>query len=510
MLAKILSGTTIGLDGVLIEVEVDVASRGFPTFNLVGLPNKAVEEAKDRVRTAIINTSFEMPDSRITVNLAPADIPKEGASFDLPIAVGILAASGMIKKDILKDSLFIGELSLEGKIREVSGIISIAAMAQKQGITHLFVPALNAKEAAIMDNLTVFPLKNIEDLVLHISGEKPILPHPHVDLESFTCQTMWEFDFEEIKGQNQAKRVLEIAAAGFHNLHLKGVPGAGKTMLSRAFPSILPPMDKDEILDVSKMYSAVGLVSNHGFIVQRPFRSPHHTTSRIGLIGGGTNPRPGEISLAHRGVLFLDEFPEFPRSVLESLRQPLEDGSISISRAIGNLTFPCRFLLLAASNPCQCGYLGHPTKKCRCMPGSVLKYKKKLSGPLLDRIDLHIDIPPVSQEKLMSQINGESSETIRNRVLRARLQQKKRFLQTPRIKMNGEMTPRDIKKLCVLTDEATQLLKQAISKLCLSARSYFKIIKVAQTISDLAQQESIEQTHIAEALQYRIKEELEF
>lgn len=509
MLAKIFSGATMGLDGVLIEVEVDVASRGFPTFNLVGLPNKAVEEAKDRVRTAIVNTSFEMPDSRITVNLAPADIPKTGSSFDLPIAVGILAASGMLEKEILRNALFIGELSLEGKVREVPGVISIALMAKKMKIEYLFVPAENAKEAAMVEGLTVYPVFTIADLVLHINGQKIIEPHPAVDLDLLTCNTSWEFDFSEIKGQTQAKRALEIAASGFHNLHLKGVPGAGKTMLSRAFPSILPPMDKDEILDVSKIYSSIGLISNHGFITQRPFRSPHHTTSRIGLIGGGTNPTPGEISLAHRGVLFLDELPEFPRSVLESLRQPMEDGNISISRASGSINFPTRFLLLAASNPCACGYLGHPTKKCRCMPGAVLKYKKRLSGPLLDRIDLHIDVPPVAQEKLISQINSESSSDVRGRVLIARSQQKKRF-EKYHIKMNGEMTPKHIRNLCVLTDDANLMLKQAISRLSLSARSYFKIIKVAQTIADLEQKNNIEAPHIAEALQYRVKEETQY
>lgn len=508
MLAKIYSGATIGLDGILIEVEVDVASRGFPTFQLVGLPNKAVEEAKDRVRTAIINTSFEMPDSRITVNLAPADIPKTGSSFDLPIAIGILAASGMLKKEGLINSLFIGELSLEGKVRSVPGIISISLIAREKDIKIVFVPCENAKEAAMVEGLCVIPINTLADLILHINGQQIIPFFPPIDLEMIQDNTKpWEFDFADIKGQNQAKRAMEIAAAGFHNLHLKGVPGAGKTMLSKAFPSILPPMDKMEILEVSKIYSANGLINHHGFITKRPFRSPHHTTSRIGLIGGGTNPTPGEISLAHRGVLFLDEFPEFPRSVLEALRQPLEDGVVSISRAAGSVTFPCRFLLLAASNPCQCGFLGHPQKKCHCMPGSVLKYRKKLSGPLLDRIDLHIDVPPVSQEKLTSPIMEESSNNIRLRVLAARKKQQMRFLKT-NVKMNGEMTPKDIKKLCILDEEASQLLKQAITRLSLSARSYFKIIKVAQTIADLEQHETITSPHIAEALQYRVKEEI--
>ncbi|MFA5135772.1 MAG: YifB family Mg chelatase-like AAA ATPase [Patescibacteria group bacterium] len=506
MLAKVFSGTTVGLDGVLIEVEVDVASRGFPTFNLVGLPSKAVEEAKDRVRTAITNTSFDMPDSRITVNLAPADLRKEGSSFDLPIAIGILAASGMIEKDILNFALFIGELSLEGKLRKIPGMISIALMAKEKGISTLFVPLENAKEAALINDITVFPVYSIEDLVLHINKHKDIAPYDKPATDILAKKAVYEFDFADIKGQNQAKRALEIAASGFHNLHLKGVPGAGKTMLSRAFPSILPPMDSDEILEVSKIYSIVGLIAKCGFITQRPFRCPHHTTSRIGLIGGGAIPTPGEISLAHRGVLFLDEFPEFPRSVLESIRQPLEDGMISISRAAGSLLFPCRFLLLAASNPCQCGYLGHPVKKCRCMPGLIIKYRKKLSGPLLDRIDLHIDVPPVTEEKLTAHINAEPSKTIRERVVAAKSRQQKRFIKSI-IKTNGEMTPKEIKKFCTLTTDAMHLLKEAIARLSLSARSYFKIIKISQTIADLESKNSIEPTHVAEALQYRAKEE---
>lgn len=506
MLAKVLAGTVAGLDGVLIEVEVDVASRGFPTFTIVGLPNKAIDEAKDRVRTAIINASFDMPDSRLTINLAPADIPKEGSGFDLPIAVGILAACGAIDKSSMHKSLFIGELSLEGKLRKVSGVLSIALMARGKGIKNIFVPSGNAHEAALVSGLTVYPVNNLTDLVLHLNQEKPIDPQIQISLSELNQDEVYEFDFADIRGQKQAKRAMEIAAVGFHNIHLKGVPGAGKTMLSRAFPSILPMMDKDEVLEVSKIYSVAGLLTDTSFIIKRPFRAPHHTTSRIGLIGGSANPTPGEISLAHRGVLFLDEFPEFPRSVLESLRQPMEDGKVTISRAAGSLTFPSKFIFLAASNPCPCGYLGHPKKACQCMPGAILKYRKRLSGPILDRIDLHVDVPPVETEKLTDDNQAEASSIIRERVTRARNRQSERFAHT-NIKANGEMQTAQIKKFCPLTKETVNFLKTAITKLSLSARAYFKLIKVARTIADLEGSEQIQTAFIAEALQFRAYDE---
>lgn len=506
MLAKVFSGTTIGLDGKLIEVEVDVAGKGFPTFTIVGLPSKAVDEAKDRVRTAIVNTSHEMPDSRLTINLAPADIPKEGSSFDLPIAVGILAASGAVSNAFLAESLFIGELSLEGKVRRVPGILSIAIMARKSKLQRLFLSWENAKEAALVDDIVVYPVRELTDLVLHLNGVKPIEAQSNISLEKIRKKELYDFDFSEIKGQESAKRALEIAASGMHNIHLKGPPGTGKTMLSRAFPSILPPMDKQEILEVSKIYSVAGLLKESFFVASRPFRSPHHTTSRIGLIGGGSKPNPGEISLSHRGVLFLDELPEFPRSVLEAIRQPLEDGFVTISRASGSVTFPSRFLLLAASNPCPCGYLGHPKKTCSCLPGTILKYSKRLSGPLLDRIDMHIDVQPVQEDKLIGSALSEFSKDIRYRVTISRKRQEKRFSHD-KIKANGEMGSAQVRKYCKMTTEALNLLKQAISRLSLSARSYFKIIKVAQTITDLSAKDVIEVSHIAEALQYRVKED---
>ncbi len=505
MLARVFSGTTIGLDGVLIEVEVDVATRGLPVLTIVGLPNKAIDEAKDRVKTSIVNSSFDMPDSRITVNLAPADIPKEGSSFDLPIAIGILAASGMVDKENLKNSLFVGELSLEGQVRRIPGIISIVLIAKEKRIKNIFIPDENIAEASIVDNVNIFPVKYLIDLIMHLNDQKKINKHKSINIKKDKLN-IYEFDFSEIRGQEQAKRALEIAAAGFHNIHLKGPPGAGKTMLSRAFPSIFPPLSKDEILEVSKIYSVVGMLYKKSFITERPFRAPHHTVSRIGLIGGGSHPRPGEVSLAHRGVLFLDEFSEFPRSVLEALRQPLEDGLISVSRAAGSVIFPSRFVLIAASNPCPCGFLGHPKKTCRCLPGNILRYRKRLSGPILDRIDLHVEVPPVEEDKLTGEFLNESSSSIRKRIMSATERQRKR-LKNSNVKTNAEMKTSDIKNLCKLENESVNLLKQAISKLSLSARSYFKVLKISQTIADLDAKEKIETAHVAEALQYRVKED---
>ncbi len=502
MLVKVFSGAVVGLEGILIEVEVDVASKGFPVFTVVGLPNKAIDEAKDRVRTALNNTSFEMPGSRLTINLAPANIPKEGSSFDLPMAIGILASSGKLSKKMFYNSLFIGELSLEGSLRPVPGVLPIILMARKQGLKNIFLPYENLKEASLVNGINIFPVKKLSELVFHLNRVNPISVAKSKNISTSKI-TDYEFDFSEIQGQYKAKRALEIAAAGFHNVHMKGVPGAGKTLLSRSFPSILPPMRREEILEVSKIYSVAGMLrDNKGYIKTRPFRSPHHTVSRVGLIGGGSKPRPGEISLAHRGVLFLDEFPEFPRSTLEALRQPLEDGVVTISRALGSLTFPARFLLIAASNPCPCGYLGHPTRACTCTPYEIARYRKKLSGPVLDRIDLHIIVPPVEQKDINKKTKAESSKDIRKRVIKARELQIRRF-KNYRIKTNGEMRSADVKKYVKMTTDAESYLIKAFEKFSLSARGYFKVIKVAQTICDLESKNVINMSHISEALSFR-------
>ncbi len=503
MLSKIVSGAIVGLQGILVDIEVDVAGRGFPTFTIVGLPNKAIDESKERVRTAITNAGYEMPDSRITVNMAPADIPKSGSSFDVPIALGIMASLGIIDSRELEDTMFIGELSLEGNMRKVSGIIPLLLLAKEKNIKKICLPDENKEEATILNEIDIYPVKSLTELIQHILKKKLIKKFVMNNTEYHDPVT-FEYDFISIKGQELAKRALEISAAGFHNISLSGPPGAGKTLLSRSFPSILPRMSKEEILEVAKIYSVVGMLTEHIFLGIRQFRSPHHTTSRVGLIGGGSQPSPGEISLAHRGILFLDEFPEFPRAVLESMRQPLEDGIITVSRSAGSVTYPARFLLLAASNPCPCGFLNHPKKDCSCAPGTIAKYKKRISGPILDRIDIHIEVPPVEVDKLSSIQTTESSEVVRERVLRARERQTRRFSST-KLQFNSEMKSSDIQELCNIDKDAQLLLKQAVEKLSLSARSYFKTIKVAQTIADLNCSDSINSSHVGEALQYRVK-----
>ena len=506
MLAKVTSGATVGLTATLIDVEVDIPGSSLPSFTIVGLPDKAVEESKERVRSAIKNSGAEFPGGRITVNLAPADLPKAGPAYDLPIALGILIASGQIAPEI-SDSLFFGELSLDGSLRHTNGILPMAYLAAQKKFKNVFVPKVNEKEAAVVTGVKVYPIDSLLTLVRFFNKTIELVPAKQINLSTLLVRSEAEFDFSEVVGQEQAKRALEIAAAGGHNIFMKGSPGSGKTMLARAISGILPTLTEDEALEVTKIYSITGnLPEGESIITKRPFRSPHHTTSRIGLIGGGTNPMPGEISLSHRGILFLDEFPEFPRNVLEALRQPMEDGVVTISRAKGSVTYPAKFLLVTASNPCPCGYFGDSKKPCTCLPGMVLRYQKRVSGPILDRIDIHIDVPSVETQKLItgSKAKSETSREVQKRVQIARNIQIKRFKGIG-IKSNSEMSTRDVKKFCELSTECQTMLTSAVSTINLSARSYFKVIKVARTIADLSGEKYITNLHIAEALQYRPK-----
>ncbi len=510
MFIKVNSITNLGLDTIGVDVEVNVANRGLPGFEIVGLPAKAVDESKERVKTAIINSGYEFPARRIIVNLAPADVPKDGSCYDLPIAVGILGS--ILRCSLPEESLFFGELSLDGTLRHTKGALLLALFAKDKGIKNIFVPKLSANEAAVVKGVNVYSIESLGHLISYFLGKIQIEPIKYENKNSFVVRNDVEFDMKEVLGQEQVKRVVEIAAAGAHNLFMIGSPGSGKTMMARAIPGILPPLKELESLEVTKIYSASGHIPPRGSLITNcPFRSPHHTISQAGLIGGGTNPQPGEISLAHRGVLFLDEFTEFPRSVMEALRQPLEDGVLTISRSKARATYPSRFMLVASANPCPCGYLYHPKKACICTQREIKKYRKRISGPILDRIDLHIEVPVVEPEDF-SPVDKESSAQIRERVIKAREIQAKRFFKE-NIFTNAEMKNSHIKKYCFLSGEARQLLNQALMGFNLSARSYFKVIKIAQTISDLGETENTAQNtgqeitvnNIAEALQYRPK-----
>ncbi|HWB59318.1 MAG TPA: YifB family Mg chelatase-like AAA ATPase [Chthoniobacteraceae bacterium] len=502
MLAKVYSAAVYGVEAFEVEIEVNAGS-GNPKIVIVGLPDAAVKESQDRVTTAIQNSGYYWPRGRTTINLAPADVKKEGPSFDLPIALGMIAAGDDMDLAEAAKYCFVGELALTGAVRSVKGILPIALEAKRSGKKAIFVPETNAKEAAVVEGIEVYGVRNLREVFEFLKGDHILLPVKEDLAAFFKKHQQYEVDFADVKGQQQVKRAIEVAVAGGHNLLMIGPPGSGKSMAAKRLPTIIPPMTLAEAIDTTKIHSICGLLDGeHSFVAVRPFRSPHHTISDVGLLGGSANPTPGEVSLAHNGVLFLDELPEFRRSTLEVMRQPLEDGKVTISRAAGSMTFPAEFILIAAMNPCPCGYYGDLKRECRCSPRQVQQYRQRISGPLLDRIDIHVDVPAVQYKDISSRVPGEPSAEIRVRVEKARKIQEKRFGKS-KTSCNARMAPKLIRTHCVIDDEGQELLKNAMNDLHMSARAHDRILKVARTIADLAGSVVIQPDHLAEAIQYR-------
>lgn len=500
MLSRVLSSALMGIDAYLVSVEVDIA-RGLPSFSTVGLAEGAVRESKERVKAAIRNSGYEFPSDRITINLAPADIKKEGSAFDLPIAVGILTAAGFLPEESSSGFLFLGELALDGLLRSVKGVLPIAIGARDKDLKGVFLPEENAPEASVVEGVPVYPMKSLSDVIETLFGQRTLVPYRS---SARPAPSAWDaaLDLKEVLGQENAKRALEVCAAGGHNLIMVGPPGSGKTMMARRLVTILPPLTFEESLETSKVYSVMGMMpKGEGLISSRPFRAPHHTISNAGLIGGGSIPKPGEVSLAHNGVLFLDELPEFQRNVLEVMRQPMESGEVTISRASMSISYPARFMLVAAMNPCPCGYLGDQGRSCNCAPSEIERYRARISGPLLDRIDIHLEVPAVKYRDLSGKREGRSSKEILEGVLAARRIQENRFKEIG-IYNNACMGNREIKRFCPLDRESGLLLERAMESLGLSARAYARILKVARTIADLEGSASIAPPHVAEAIQY--------